>query len=185
MRSNLSLSVTLTIALSGIVGEAQVHKKLEQTEQTSFSIESGIKKPVPLPSEFLELLKKDENALAASVGCSNEGGGPGILQASWFLASQIHLAAADEIDLVILSTNQCLNGAHVGPFWVARKTMNGYQLILSTGGDGLTILRDRSNGLRDIRRETFAAGRVSMTVYRFDGHKYGAYSDDSKPIGED
>ena len=188
MGSKAILAVILAIALTRIAGEAQERKKFELTEQTNFSIETSIEKiekPVPLPSGVLQLLKKDEDALESSVGCTDEGGGPDALQASWFVASEVHLGRQDEKDLVVLAANQCLNGANVGPFWVARKTKQGYQLVLSTGGHDLKILDSRSKGFRNIRRASLTAVTVSTTTYHFDGQRYQEFNSTSGPIGED
>jgi hypothetical protein len=185
MGSKVFLAVVLAIAITGAVGEAQQHQESQVTEQTAFSIETGILRPVPLPDEVLQLLRKDEIALESSVGCTDKGGGPDVLQAAWFVASEVHLAKQDEIDLVILAANRCLNGANVGPFWVTRKTKQGYQLVLGTGGHDLRVMGTRWNGFRDIRRATITTGKVVTTTYRFDGQRYQELNSTSRPIGED
>jgi hypothetical protein len=158
-------------------------KPPDRTEQMSFSVEEGFEKPVSLPNEVLQLLKKDTITLEASVGCTERGGGPDVLQASWFKASEIHLGTPGEIDLLVMAANGCLNGANVGPFWVARKTSQGYRLVLSTGGHSLEVMGTRSEGFRDIQTYTASAITVSTVVYRFNGEKYEEFDSSSEPIG--
>jgi hypothetical protein len=171
MGSKVFLAVVLAITITRAVGEAQQQQGSHVTEQTTFSIETGIVRPVPLPDKVLQLPRKDEIAVESSVGCTDRGDGLDTLQAAWFVTSEVHLAGQDEIDLVILAANRCLNGANVGPFCVARKTKQGYQLAWGTGGHNLKIMGTRWKGFRDIHRSTITTGKVFITTYRFDGQR--------------
>ena len=100
MKNGTLLALALAIFLyAPTLGGRQVASPAS-LEQTRFSMEQGISRPVSLPDEVFELLKKDKNALEDSVACTEKGGGRDVFEASWFTASEVHLGKPNEIDLL-------------------------------------------------------------------------------------
>ena len=154
-------------------------------EQSHFSEEllvAPIQKPSKLPEGLLQQLRTDSIAVKASKPCPKQNGSSDEIDASWFQTSEIHLDGPDEIDLIVLPRNQCLNGVNVGPFWIARKLDNEYRLILSTGGHDLEILNTRYRGYRDVRVSTATATMITTIDYRFNGLQYQKHDTTTKPI---
>ena len=118
------------------------------------------------------------------------------LPAKWFVASEIHLGGPNEIDLIVLprlapsdkppsgeSENACLLGANINPFWVLRKTPQGFDLVSSESAHDLQVLTTRSNGHRDIRLFSLTAINVTTADFRFDRKRYRFRRAQSNPIG--
>jgi hypothetical protein len=145
--------------------EASVSKKTTPHEQSDFGGEDEKwDQPARVPDEVLQILRRVENAA------------PSELPAQWLLASEIHLGPPGELNLIVMGIGG-LRGAHSVPFWVFRKKREGYDLVLSTGGDSLKVLNARSNGYRTIKAYNVGqAGRTLTTAaYRFDGRRYQEY----------
>src|SRR5258708_12910473 len=70
------------------------------------------------------------------------------------------------------SGNGCLYGANIGPFWVVRKTPRGYQMLLSVSTLGLSVLRSRTNGYRDVSAGAIVSGKAVFVIYKFSGRRY-------------
>jgi hypothetical protein len=91
-----------------------------QREQTIFGIESEIERPVPVPKQVLDILRKDT---VVSKCVKQEG----LIDASpsMFVASYVHLHSGRQVDLVVMSKDGCLDGANIGPIWVFRNSPGG------------------------------------------------------------
>jgi hypothetical protein len=156
-------------------------------EQLDFGSEQAIKpvqKPVVVPEGLVEALRLDKIALNVAKPCLREQHLDQI-PGPWFVASEVHLDGPDEVDLVVLPRNACLIGANVGPFWLARKTPQGFQIVFSSGGHDLEILRTRSGGFRDIRLESATATTLLTTTFKFNGQSYQPHQKTSRPIDPD
>jgi hypothetical protein len=165
-RSGRSISLFLAGMLLMLAPlEAQDSKKTTPHEQSEFGAEDEKwDQPARVPDEVLQILRGVENAA------------PNELPAQWLLASEIHLGPPDEVDLIVMGIGG-LRGAHSVPFWVFRKKREGYDLVLSTGGDSLKVLNARSNGYRTIKAYNVGeAGRTLTTAtYKFGGGRYQEY----------
>jgi hypothetical protein len=168
----------------------------EQKEQSEFGIElevNPILRPVELPRAALDALSKDKRVVFCleKIGLSPEE-----LPANWFIASEIHLNGPNERDLVVLpsgrlpntpageiSQNACLVGANTAEMWVLRKSQNGFHLVLSQIGLGMSVLSTRTNGLRDIQIGAAAGGYSDSIAYKFDGQLYEITARSSELIG--
>lgn len=68
-----------------------------------------------------------------------------------------------------------LCGASNCPSWIYRKTRDGYSLLLSESGSGISVEKSSTNGYRDLRNSGhYSASETYVTIYRFDGRKYRA-----------
>ena len=197
MRTNLGRGIFLVIAAILFPSHinSQNSPKTQTREQSSFSVEleiSPIQKPAALSEEALQALAKD-NHIRSCLDSQNLP--PEKLPANWFIASLIHLHGPNELDLIVLpsgrlpetakgeiSANACLVGASTGGFWVLRQTPAGFQLVLSQMASGLSILKTRSNGLRDIQLYTHASvSEHAITDFRFDGIQYRLFRTRTRP----
>jgi hypothetical protein len=168
----------------------------DQKEQSEFGIElevNPILRPVELSQAALDALSKDKRV----VFCLKRNGlSPEELPANWFIASEIHLNGPNERDLVVLpsgrlpntpagkiSQNACLVGANTAQMWVLRKNQNGFQLVLSQIGLGMSVLSTRTNGLRDIQLGAAVGGYSDSIDYKFEGQLYEITARSSEMIG--
>jgi hypothetical protein len=139
-------------------------------EQSDFSSnDENWNRPAKVPEEVLEVLR------------TISGASPDELPSEWLLASEIHLDGPIETDLVVMGIRG-LRGAHAVPFWIFRRTAESYQLILSTGGDGLRVSQTKWNGYRTIQTFNLTGIAITTASFRFDGHQYTRSSGRTKPI---
>jgi len=131
-------------------------------EQVDFGAdEEKLDRPVIVPEEVVQTIRQIDKAP------------PDELPSGWLLASEIHLDGPNEIDMIVMGTGG-LRGAHAVPFWVFRKKQASYELVLATGGDGLSVLKTRWKGLREINAFGIglAGAEITTTTFRFDGQRY-------------
>jgi hypothetical protein len=152
-----------------------------QREQTSFGMEDKIERPVTIPEEVLDQLKRDHYVQER---CRAKLPSVERIPPSWFAASGIHLHDQTVSDLVIQPSEDdpCIGGANVTRYWVFHNTANGYELVLTDSSFGLDLLKARTNGFRDIRMTAFSPRSGELgTIYRFDGKKYRAVHNYRRP----
>jgi hypothetical protein len=160
--------VFILLVLLSLPSQAQQKVQRRHIEQSHFGAEVEVRHPVKVPQAVLNILILDKR----NQSCLNNGEPIHKIPASWFVGSEIHLDDDSLPDLVVTAVNACLFGANLVPFWIFRKTSEGYELLLSTNALGLDVLNARSRGLRSIRATAATARRVSRVVYMFDGSKY-------------
>lgn len=139
-------------------------------EQVVFNAEDAIQHPVGVPAEVLQLLRRDERNRT----CLEDNQSADDIPPTWFTASEIDLNNDKEKDLIVKANNPCLFGANIDPFWVFRKSTDGYELVLRVHTLSLEVLDISTRGYRDIRTQAATAKEVLTTMYKFDGNKYKA-----------
>lgn len=143
-------------------------------EQTSFSSEGKISKPVKLPSEVLEQLAQyDEGQLTK---CQQDEFTRRPSVAEHFAAAPINLDGDQRADLIVQAQTPCFMGAHNTTFWMftdsgAKPNVN-YKMTFDITADFLTILKTSSNGFRDIETSSHTAVELYTIRWKFDGKKY-------------
>jgi hypothetical protein len=163
------------------------HVPLEQREpeeQSVFSMEDdSVLKPVPVPEGILQNLKETDRDVKLCLEKYDLEGPP---PSSWFEASQIHLGDPNEIDFVVMPAVVpglgCLIGANVAPFWIYRKTSQGFESVFDIHVHHLKILRSKWNGFREIRVYSMTVSTVTTEVFRFEGDIYHSYFKITEPI---
>jgi hypothetical protein len=193
-----TLALSIVLLWPRMLPAQHTSKKIERHEQSKFNSEQDyaeepVERPVELSAAALRTLAGDLVVLRC---LKHRERTQDQLPAKWFVASEIHLGGPNEIDLIVLprlapsdkppseeSENACLLGANINPFWVLRKTPQGFDLILSESAHGLQVLTTRSNGHRDIRLFSMTAIDVTSADFRFDGKRYRFRRAQSKPIG--
>jgi hypothetical protein len=134
-------------------------------EQTAFSADdAGVKKPVALPADVLELLKNDPFASSAF---KEE------VPASCFSASAVRLGS--RVDDLIVEAAGSLRGANGNMFWVFLTTTHGHRLVLAAPALELTVENRRSAEYRDITIVAATAAAATADSMRFNGKRYALY----------
>lgn len=148
-------------------------------EQTHFSAEdAGVKHPVPLPSQVVEILRRDE--LVRDV-LENRNMTPDNLPASWFSASEITLGSLGEKDLIVAAEGP-LVGGNVDTYWVFIRKDKGYVLVLTIPTHDLIVKSSRFGGYRNLEVLAATASTVTTVYLRFDGRQYREYSAKTEDI---
>lgn len=146
--------------------ECQMQQRPKRQEQRIFGVENPIENPTVVPPDVLKSLRDDSRVKSCLTNGADE------FSESWFRASNIQLHGGNARDLIVQSSEPCLAGANIAPFWIFKKTQRGYDLILSTDALGLEILSSTTNGYRDIRGTQATAEKTINVVFRFDGRMY-------------
>jgi hypothetical protein len=165
-----------------LLGQAQVLAQRSESEQSKFAAEENpdeprVRNPIPVPDVVVEALKTEETVKSCLQYNPLE---PGQTLSSWFIASAIHLDGPKESDVVVVPSfsgqeSMCFQSASgVGLFWIFRKNSERYELVLKTYGNGLEILKSKTNGYRNIRTGTIGEAGKELTelVFHFDGTHY-------------
>lgn len=163
MKYTLFLAVVLVSGAIATVGQTGA--------SAVFGLEEKIEHPVPLPSSVLRTLQADKSNQVLFEACPSRA----TLQQippDWFVAANVDLRKDDHFGLLVKAENGCLWGANIGPFWVFRRTTNGYDLVLSESGNTLAILDGFANGYRKIRLTRATNTFFLTTVYEFSGREY-------------
>ena len=148
-------------------------------QQLAFSAEdNGVEHPVPVPSDVLAILRKDEGVKSV---LESENILPKNLPSSWFSVSIVHLSAAKRNDLVVVGQPP-VSGANVTSFWVFRATAHGHELVLYAPAHDLIIKNTRWKGYRDIEFAGMTAAEITTVLCHFDGRRYRAYRTKAEPI---
>jgi hypothetical protein len=180
-RSAARTTLLLVPLLLILASQAQTSSQVVQ-EQSSFGTEEApgeprVSRPHPVPDAVLRILETDEGVRS----CLKDNPlSAGQHLGSWFLASEIHLDSPAQTDLIVVPSFQgeegmCFESVEgIGWFWVFRSADTNYQLVLKAAGNGLEVLRTRSNGYRDIQTGVVSqAGKYVTTVtFRFNGNEY-------------
>jgi hypothetical protein len=170
VKLNRLISLIVGAAFLGTPGQPQTRKSSNLKEQSDFGAEDEKwDRPIPVPKPVLQILISVRKAL------------PDELPAEWLLASEIHLYEREERDLIVMGVGG-LRLPHAALFWVFRETPRGYELVLSTGGEALTVLDGKWKGFRKIRVYNNTASTTTSTIYRFDGRQYVVRGQKTKPI---
>ena len=166
---SLSALIIITLLLKPD-GFPQSANELPKMEQTTFGSEDEKwQRPVPAPPEIINILREANHAPKDEFPSDS------------LLASIIHLRDAQETDFVVMGIHN-LRPPHAALFWIFRRTSERYELILSTGGDSLTVLDARSKGYRQIRVENNTASTTTSATYSFDGAVYKISKQKTEPI---
>ena len=161
--SRFALIIVATSMTTSVVAmQQQTTNKNAAHEQSDFGADlEEPDRPAAVPDEVVQKIREVRKAA------------PEELPTEWLVASEIHLDGPNEIDLIVVGTGG-LRGAHIVPFWVFRKKQAGYEMVLATGGDGLSVLKTRWKGFREINALGIglAGQEITTTTFRFDGQRY-------------
>ena len=135
----------LLLLLFAVALGAQERRGAPENEQRNFSMEQEIvpiRVPAILPEGALLALASDRSVSSC---LHKQNSSPTHPPATWFVASEIHLYAPDEIDLIVLpailkaqrsmspAPNACFIGPYTSRFWVLREprraTISFWQLM--------------------------------------------------------
>jgi hypothetical protein len=128
-----------------------------------------------VPAPALEILKADPTVRSC---LEKQKLSVDQLPASWFSASQIHLAGPEENDLLVQpifspERSGCFHGVECCAwFWVYRQAGNGYELVLKVFASALSVRDSIWKGYRDIEAASGNAKALRTVTFRFDGTRY-------------
>lgn len=170
-----------------VPGTSQIGSKEHPSEETSFSMEFPFKQPVALNEAARRTLAADKSIADVM---KDERLSIETIPEDWFQASEVHLGPRGETDLVVMGKG-VPTGRYSAAFWILRPTPKGYEIVLAIHTHDLTLLKNKTHGLRDIAvGESYAAagerlstggGRDSDT-YKFDGQHYQRVLRSDKPV---
>jgi hypothetical protein len=167
------LGLALTCS-SGV--QAQRHA---QPEQREFSAEDeGVQRAVAIPQSVLDILGNDRG-----VQDILENADPPLKKppASWFSASEVHLAGPNEKDLIVVG-EEPVSGGNTARFWAFRPMLSGYELVLSDSAHDLQVKKKRWKGYREIELSGATAVEFFSTTFRWDGTRYVNFREESHEI---
>lgn len=177
----------LLLLLFAVALGAQERRGAPENEQRNFSMEQEIvpiRVPAILPEGALLALASDRSVSSC---LHKQNSSPTHPPATWFVASEIHLYAPDEIDLIVLpailkaqrsmspAPNACFIGPYTSRFWVLRETAKGYDLVLAVDAHDLSVLRSKWKGHYEIETSVSTLHGTKPMVFRFDGRLYRQY----------
>ena len=137
-------------------------------EQARFSKSTQLENPIAIPPDVLKLLlstKEGKEGMARATNAQKQ------TPAQMFRASEIHLRAADETDLVVEGISPMASGDHEW-FWIVRPAGKKPKIILFAGGSSLEVQDSRTNSYRDINSVWSSPKETLVSIYKFDGRKY-------------
>lgn len=159
----------LLLIICGSPSSAQKSKKLEFSEQTSFSAEEEkFEHPVSLNKSAKKALASEQSI--ADV-LTDEHLSVETMPEDWFTASEVHLSRPAEVDLVVMG-NHIARGAYTSAFWVLRKSPDGYRVVFRKDAHSLELQKTKTNGLPNILTAVATLRYNSTAEYGFDGNIY-------------
>jgi hypothetical protein len=163
----LFIAAAAILGLAILIMPAGAQMRSALREQTTFSGDEPLQRPVALPTPVLKMLLDTEKGKQALEAENPDESAP----SKWFHATEVHLAQPGQIDLVIVGSYP-MSGADNTWFWVVRNASKAPRIVLFTGGNGLRLLNGRTNGYRDVRTSWASPREVVITEYKFIGGKY-------------
>ena len=146
--------------------QAQASKPVP--EQARFSKKIQLERPAAIPGNVLKILlssKEGKEGMARATNAQKQ------TPAQMFRASEIHLRAADETDLVVEGISPMASGDHEW-FWIVRPAGKKPKIILFAGGSSLEVQDSLTNSYRDINSVWSSPKETLVSIYKFDGRKY-------------
>ena len=137
-------------------------------EQARFSKKLQLERPSAIPANVMKLLlssKEGKEGMARATAAQKQ------TPAQMFRASEIHLRAADETDLVVEGISPMASGDHEW-FWIVRPAGKKTRIVLFAGGSSLEVQDSRTNSYRDINSVWSSPKETLVSIYKFDGRKY-------------
>jgi hypothetical protein len=170
--TGIYVAILLITLSSGYGQQTRMKTDSDVSEQRQFSAEEvGVEKPVPIPNDVLNELRKDQAVITM---LDDKGISAERLPASWFSASLVHLGGSKEPDLIVKGEWPLL-GANVTTFWVFIRTRNGHELGLSATAHNLLIRDHFENGRRVIECMSATASQVITDLFRYNGKQFVPY----------
>jgi len=80
--------------------------------------------------------------------------------------------AGNPADLVVTTKNACQWAASAGPVWVLRNEGDKFTVVLKFVTYNLEIMKEKSNGLRNIKTSRGTAGSAEVEFWAYSGRMY-------------
>ncbi len=166
-------AVMLVLAVVGAeVLAAQGNNAHAVHEQTTFYQTETPLHSVPVSADVLKALLKTREGKSGLVSANDSERSNA---AQLFCASEIHLTASNETDLVVMGGVGRMSCADSGWFWVVRSAHKNPQVVFFASGNALEVLDSSTQGYRDIRILWEVPWRTDEHFYHFDGRRYESW----------
>ena len=171
MLSRFALMGVLAVVIAEVLA-AQGNNAHPVNEQTTFNQTETPLHAVPVSGDVLKALLKTKEAKSGLESANNSERN---YAAQLFCASEIHLTASNETDLVVMGGVGGMSCAESGWFWVVRSAHKNPKVVLYASGNSLEVLESSALGFRDIRILYESASNTAEHFYHFDGKRYKSW----------
>jgi len=137
-------------------------------QQTSFTTEGEIHKPIRLPEEVVGLLLKHPDV---SGTLEYDHLPLNKLPEDWYKASTVQFASVDKPSIIVVGQSP-LAGAHAAYMWVYSRLGSKWTETLRANADRLTIQNHTTSGFRDIKTCYFTTSTIYCGIFKFSGRTY-------------
>lgn len=137
----------------------------------SFSMERDFPNQTTLPDSLYKILLRDKDINDTIEESKDSSTTTKALKKQFFQTTRVNLNN-DKLPDLVVKAQSLLLGANVTRFWIFKQTSKGYVLVLETVTHSLSILRNKSEGHRNIRCDKLSAVQLFTNYYRFDGDNY-------------
>lgn len=157
-------------------------------QQTRFSSEEDIQKPVEVPKSFISLLNLEDRQRLRK--CQTDAEFPAFRkknQLEHFAASPLKVRSRNgDLDILIVKSNSiCFNGAHNAQFWLlAKERENKYKKIFDIRADGFEVSTTARGTYPDIAATSHTAVEFFESTYRYAQGRYKERSCYAQAMGD-
>lgn len=162
-RIGKTLAACLVALLVGIAASAQRNRTSGSGEQSTFAMETPIKRPYRVPKYVIEQIVRNDDLVEPA----NREEAVASL-AERVRGSLINLDNDGKPDFLV----QGDDGANITGFWIFRNVGQRWRLVLATRALGISLDKTYTNGLHDISVEAASAVVLYGTTYKFDLERY-------------
>jgi hypothetical protein len=158
----------IAFVISSLLGISAQESGRAATEQTYFHEDQDLENPVVLPIAVVNaILKTDEGKQGLSDAKQRRVGDVNHL----FRGTRIHLNDNNDADFLVIGTFP-MSGADNTWFWMVSSAPPKPRVLLFAGCNSVEIMRDKTNGYRNIRCLWSSASETGDRVYEFENERY-------------
>lgn len=137
----------------------------------SFGLERDFPNRITLPDSVYKTLLRDKDINDTIEESKDSYTTAKALKKQFFQATSVNLNNDKLPDLVVKAQSR-LTGANITRYWVFKRTRKGYVSVLKLSAFGISLLRNKSKGYRNIKGFSISSNQIFTTYFRFDGNKY-------------
>ena len=161
-KKNLFNSIFLSICLlvSSVLSYGQ-----------SFGLERKFLNQITLPDSIYKNLLRDKDISDTIEESKDSYTTTKALKKQFFQTTRVNLNNDKLPDLIIKAQSR-LAGANITRYWIFERAGKGYVLVFKLEAFGISLLKNRSRGYRNIKGYSISSTQIFTTYFRFDGKKY-------------
>lgn len=177
MKTKIAVAISAFAFLTATLTCVRAQSK-PKSEQNSFQEDEDIKHPAELPKVVLDILAKSDRVKDCLKYYASLKGS----DASWFEAAVVTLGRNGSHGFVVKGKQSCLWAADASWYWIFRQTDAGYDMVLSSPGNAVSLLDSYTAGYRDVMVFRASAAELSTAKYKFNGTVYEIAKNRSEPV---